>query len=296
MARQRLIKYSFFENELLGVDDADPLCSLMFIGLWCLADREGRLVDRPLKIWGKLFPLRSIADPNGKLEWLKDNGFIDRYEVDGQRYIQILNFTLHQNPHPNEKPSEIPKKLSKIKNSRVSREKQQSAHALTSYSSCTSFPSLENGVPPVAAAAAVIANSSPEPDIWTAGIELLKTAKMTEAQARPFLGRLAKQYTADLVHTAIEVTAAERPADPKAFLIGVLRERSGDNQRRRSSVGKHVPGAIAEPNVGCKECLDTGTTLQPVPEDRRQWEWEVEEMPCPACKAGSAAGIRGKTI
>ena len=45
MARARNIKPGFFKNEILGV--ADPLYSLLFEGLWVLADRAGRLEDRP---------------------------------------------------------------------------------------------------------------------------------------------------------------------------------------------------------------------------------------------------------
>ena len=48
MARSRNIKPSLFKNEVLGV--ADPLYTILFEGLWVLADREGRLEDRPLRI------------------------------------------------------------------------------------------------------------------------------------------------------------------------------------------------------------------------------------------------------
>lgn len=39
MARARNIKPSFFKNEDLA--DLNPFDRLLFIGLWCLADREG---------------------------------------------------------------------------------------------------------------------------------------------------------------------------------------------------------------------------------------------------------------
>ena len=48
MARSRNIKPGLFANELLG--DADPIISLLFIGLWTIADKEGRLENRPKKI------------------------------------------------------------------------------------------------------------------------------------------------------------------------------------------------------------------------------------------------------
>jgi len=247
MPRARQLKFSLFKNEILGVDDADLICTVMFQGLWCLADRDGRLVDRPLKIKGELFPLRTINNPDAILQWLADHGFIERYEVDGEKYIQIVNFGIHQNPHPNEKPSVIPKNvktLSKSEKSRIiatTREKQQSTRALTSLSSLSSFPSLENGAATQAEAAVPAEETPVERRIWKDGIDLLKKNGTTEANARPLLGRLAKQYTKPLLAQAIAATQAENPADPKAFLIGVLKERSGANSRQQSSVGKYDP-------------------------------------------------------
>ena len=56
MARTRSIKPSFFDNEILG--DLPPLTRLLFIGLWGIADREGRLEDRPKRIKKELLNLR----------------------------------------------------------------------------------------------------------------------------------------------------------------------------------------------------------------------------------------------
>jgi hypothetical protein len=80
---------------------------LLFIGLWTLADREGRLDDRPKKIKISLFPADDIDIDECLNELVKFN-FIIRYEVDGDRYIQVLNFTKHQMPHHKEVASVIP--------------------------------------------------------------------------------------------------------------------------------------------------------------------------------------------
>lgn len=106
MARSRNIKPGLFKNEVLGV--ADPLYTLTFQGLWLMADREGRLEDRPLRIKGETFPYRDGIDMNAVLDWLHNEGFIQRYQSSGRRYIQIVNFGKHQNPHKNETASEIP--------------------------------------------------------------------------------------------------------------------------------------------------------------------------------------------
>lgn len=103
--RSRNIKPGFFKNEDLCV--IDPIGRLLFEGLWCIADREGRLQDRPRKIWAEVLPY----DPyNGEeLLWqLHDKGFIVRYEVGERRFIWIPTFAEHQNPHTNETASFIP--------------------------------------------------------------------------------------------------------------------------------------------------------------------------------------------
>ncbi|QVW25341.1 phage replication protein [Pseudomonas hormoni] len=106
MARARNLKPALFKNELLGV--ADPMLTLLFEGLWLLADREGRLEDRPLRIKGELFPYRDGLDMDDMLNWLAETGFIFRYTVGEKRYIEIDNFVKHQNPHRNEPESFIP--------------------------------------------------------------------------------------------------------------------------------------------------------------------------------------------
>lgn len=103
--RARNIKPSLFTNEILGV--ADPLYTLLFEGLWLLSDKEGRLEDRPLRIKAEIFPYRNI-DVDPMLNWLQENDFIIRYTYGKNRYIEVLNFQKHQNPHKNEKPSIIP--------------------------------------------------------------------------------------------------------------------------------------------------------------------------------------------
>lgn len=105
MARSRNIKPSFFKNEDLA--DLPPFDRLLFIGLWCLADREGRLEDRPRRIKIELFP-GDTYDVEIGLGNLQGKGFIERYEVAGFSVISLPNFTRHQSPHSTEKDSELP--------------------------------------------------------------------------------------------------------------------------------------------------------------------------------------------
>jgi hypothetical protein len=105
MARARNIKPSFFANEHLA--ECDPYARLLFAGLWCLADREGRLEDRPKRIRAELFPYDN-CDADDLLSQLERHGFISRYALGENRYIQVLNFCKHQNPHVKEAKSTIP--------------------------------------------------------------------------------------------------------------------------------------------------------------------------------------------
>lgn len=105
MARARNIKPGFFRNEDLA--ECSAWARLCFAGLWTLADREGRLEDRPKRIKGDLFSYDSV-EVSPLLEELQRFGFIRRYVVENRGYIQIINFHKHQNPHHKEPQSEIP--------------------------------------------------------------------------------------------------------------------------------------------------------------------------------------------
>ena len=105
MARSRNIKPGLFDNEILG--EADPIYTVLFAGLWTLADKDGRLEDRPARIKKNILGYRNV-DPCLLLAWLNDESFIKRYSVNGEKYIQILKWGKHQNPHHKEVKSIIP--------------------------------------------------------------------------------------------------------------------------------------------------------------------------------------------
>ncbi len=104
MARIRYLKPEFFfDDELAGLPF---VCRLFFQGLWCHADREGRLENKPKILKAKIFPYDPVK-VDQLLDQL-DGKFISLYEVDGRKYIQINNFGKHQKPHHTEKKSTIP--------------------------------------------------------------------------------------------------------------------------------------------------------------------------------------------
>jgi hypothetical protein len=96
MARIRTIKPEFFLHEELA--ELPPLHRLLFIGLWTLADRHGRLQDRPKRIKAEVLPYDS-ADVARMLDRLSEAGFIVRYQVgvgSEGRFIAIPGFATHQ--------------------------------------------------------------------------------------------------------------------------------------------------------------------------------------------------------
>jgi hypothetical protein len=74
-----------------------------------MADREGRLEDRPARIKAEVLPYDS-CDVESLLNSLAagQDPFIVRYESEGRRYIQVSNFHKHQSPHLKEAKSTIP--------------------------------------------------------------------------------------------------------------------------------------------------------------------------------------------
>lgn len=104
MARARNIKPGFFKNEDLA--ECSVWARYIFPGLWMLADREGRMEDRPKRIKGELLPFDS-EDVEALLHELESRGFIIRYQNSDGRFIQISKFSQHQAPHYSEKASVI---------------------------------------------------------------------------------------------------------------------------------------------------------------------------------------------
>lgn len=92
-------------NDQLGV--LHPLTRILFAGLWCIADREGRLPDRPIRIKAEVLPYDN-CNIDELLNQLHEAGFIMRYQICDGKFIQVINFVKHQNPHHKEVPSVIP--------------------------------------------------------------------------------------------------------------------------------------------------------------------------------------------
>lgn len=227
MARARTLKPGFFANEHLA--DCSAFARLLFAGLWLIADKEGRLEDRPRKIKAEIFPHDPI-DCNALLSELDKNGFITRYEVGEGKFIQVLNFGKHQNPHPKEAASTIPEMTSHVIKRQDPEIPEQAGPSLTS-----PLPSPDT-VLRTAPGGAVEKPLPEEPldlkrKLWGTGKAFLTKHGCTLKQAGSLLGEWRRDYGDAAVIDALAVADAECVSDPVSFVIQTLRKRHGSNRK-----------------------------------------------------------------
>lgn len=101
MARIRTIKPSFFTSD--DVCALSPLARLLYIGLWCEADREGRMIWTP-----KAFKRRYLPDDDCEIDALCAE-LVKRNMVQlyGEGLACIPSFAKHQHVNPREAQSDI---------------------------------------------------------------------------------------------------------------------------------------------------------------------------------------------
>ncbi len=105
MGRIRTIKPEFFTSE--DIVTLEPLTRLLYQALWCEADREGRLVYKPLTFKIRYFP---ADDCNivAMCDALLTRGLLVLYESAGVMYAYIPTFHAHQHINPREAASQLP--------------------------------------------------------------------------------------------------------------------------------------------------------------------------------------------
>src|SRR5689334_20250919 len=99
MSRIRSVHPSICESETMARVSAEAERS--FVRLWTYCDDEGRCSDNPKLLKAALLPLHDEVTVEGieaHLEELKREGLIERYEVDGRRYIVVTSW--HEFQHP----------------------------------------------------------------------------------------------------------------------------------------------------------------------------------------------------
>src|SRR5215831_13505575 len=113
MPRIRTIKPEFFLHE--GLSELSPLHRLFFIGLWTVADKDGRFENRPKRLKAELLPWDD-CDVVQILDDLERIDCVRLYEIDGELYGWIPKFSRHQRPHPKEAGSRLPEPPEEVLN------------------------------------------------------------------------------------------------------------------------------------------------------------------------------------
>ena len=126
MARSRNIKPGIITNDELA--STSSFARLVFIYSWMLADYNGNLEYKPVKLKVQTLPYDDV-DIDGLVTELERFGFVKRYDENGSRYMHICNFKKHQNPHKNEssRGSEIPTPES-VESRKKAKEKAEQNH------------------------------------------------------------------------------------------------------------------------------------------------------------------------
>lgn len=108
MARQRFIHPELWKDPVFG--KLQPLEQILFIGLFSIADDDGRLLADPAYLRGELFTFKDYT--NKKVQSLRDNvvaamANVHLYRANGLDYIALLKWKEYQKPkYP--RPSKIP--------------------------------------------------------------------------------------------------------------------------------------------------------------------------------------------
>lgn len=239
MARARNIKPGFFRNADLV--ELSFEARLLFIGLWTIADRAGRLEDRPKQIKMELFPADNL-DVDALLEQLAAIGMVARYSHEGKRYLQVVNFAKHQNPHKDERASTIPDQDGNVATPDVDRKKHGAG--------IVQAP-CEAGGDTVAAGLipdSLIPDTSPTGE---SAAEPLRTPGRKKSEARTLQTYLAECKAAaakpipDDHH--VRAWAADAGIQPEMLQIAwvLFRERYTDGEKGKGKRYKDWPGHFA---------------------------------------------------
>lgn len=102
MARIRTIKPEFFTSE--DIVSLSPLARLLYIALWCEADKEGRLLWKPRTFKIRYLPADD-CDVQALCDELLNSGLVRLY---GDGFAVIPSFARHQHINPRESVSVLP--------------------------------------------------------------------------------------------------------------------------------------------------------------------------------------------
>lgn len=259
MRRRIISPGSAFDEEIHPLGDRTWR---LFVTLPMIADREGRLEDRPQRIKAQLFPFHEEMtgdDVDAMLAGLESVGKIVRYEVAGHRFIAFTAWRPHQSPHGKEPESTIlPPPVEPASQSG----KTMPAPSISQASSKpdqTSPPNTDTG---------------PDTDTNT------ECVTNTLGEESDFVAEVEKLWAAWPHH--------RRPLDQ--MRLGNLIERvSGD--RPRLDVARHMNAALAD-DVDSTDWLEGIIPALDKWVEQRKWDREVSRLADPFWKREPTPHLR----
>jgi len=241
MSRARNIKPGFFKNDRLA--ECDPLARILFAALWCEADREGRLEDRPKRIKAECLPYDD-ADVDALLEQLARAGFIARYCIGEARYIAVLNFAKHQNPHVKEAASIIPAPdgtgLAGAGTGQAPDEHSASTgRAQCKHSASTVQAPDENGTSPADSLLLIPDSKNPPPTPRKRGAGVGSASRLKVVQADDRFAEFWQAYPRKVAKPAAEKAWRKVAAEADAIMAGL--GRAVGSEQWRKDGGQFIP-------------------------------------------------------
>jgi hypothetical protein len=100
----RSVRPEFFSDPVMA--ELEPMARLLYIGMWCIADDEGRGEWLPKQIEGQLFPLEDV-EIHALLAQLVRTARVVRYQCGDREFFHIPTFERYQKPN-RKYPSRIP--------------------------------------------------------------------------------------------------------------------------------------------------------------------------------------------
>ncbi|MFM9928189.1 hypothetical protein VLK31_34825 [Variovorax sp. H27-G14] len=218
MARIRTIKPEFFTSE--DIVSLSPLARLLYIAVWCEADKEGRLAWKPMTFKLRYFP-GDTCDIQALCKELVDSGLVRLY---GNGLACVPQFSKHQHVNPRESASSLPapdatpNSTRHEASARVNSEIDPQVGREGKGREGNSEPIGSGGAPPI---------ELPKDELWKAGKSLLNQAGMPAAQCGSFVGKLVKDYGDVVVVDAVRAAVVARPADPAEYLKAACMRGAG---------------------------------------------------------------------
>ena len=231
MARIRTVKPEFWSHEKPTSVSRDA--RLLFIGLWNFSDDLGRAHDSSRELKMRILPGDddiTSRDVEGWLAELAAANLIQRYEVDGRRYIQVLGWHHQKIQHPSDSKFPDPPEPSQI---------LMSPHEPSPLKGREGKGKEEDSEAKASGADAPPAEPPSEQDlVWGDGLTWLAGAEgKAVGPLRSMVGRWCKVYGDARVLAAMTEARSQSPPviGPVAWIEATLKTRNRDGNAGRKT-------------------------------------------------------------